>query len=168
MFLPKLLCVWNNNEYFCLGLTFAALQFCCHFGFTYMQWFWLASVCKTFWGIRLIFYYLIFLGNLTECQMQRESLKKHPKSKVPLGQFVPSCTKDGKFEPTQCHASTGHCWCVDERGSEVDGTRIRFKKPECKRSKLFLLWIFFINDTHPWEDCPVLWGIASVLWEYSI
>ena len=36
---------------------------------------------------------------------------------------VPECTEDGSFKPTQCHEGRGECWCVDEAGEELDGTR---------------------------------------------
>ncbi|KAK2143935.1 hypothetical protein NP493_4360g00001, partial [Ridgeia piscesae] len=40
-----------------------------------------------------------------------------------LGAYVPQCTDDGKYQKRQCHGSTGYCWCVNEDGAEVDGTR---------------------------------------------
>ena len=39
------------------------------------------------------------------------------------GQYIPSCTEEGEYEKEQCHGSTGHCWCVDETGKEIEGTR---------------------------------------------
>ena len=48
-----------------------------------------------------------------------------------LGQHIPTCNADGSYETVQCHASTGYCWCVDGRGQELDGTRLRFQKPNC-------------------------------------
>ena len=39
-----------------------------------------------------------------------------------LGCFIPQCTDDCEWEPMQCWSSTGYCWCVDEDGSEIDGT----------------------------------------------
>jgi len=42
-----------------------------------------------------------------------------------LGQYVPQCTNAGYYEPKQCHASTGYCWCADpDTGKELEGTRI--------------------------------------------
>jgi len=42
----------------------------------------------------------------------------------PFGLDRPECDGQGKFSPTQCHGSTGYCWCVDpETGAEVEGTR---------------------------------------------
>lgn len=35
-----------------------------------------------------------------------------------LGAYEPQCTDDGMFERTQCHASSGFCWCVDEHTGE--------------------------------------------------
>ncbi|MDG2165042.1 MAG: BPTI/Kunitz-type proteinase inhibitor domain-containing protein [Flavobacteriales bacterium] len=41
-----------------------------------------------------------------------------------IGEFVPQCEDDGSYSSTQCWASTGYCWCVDEYGVEIPGTSI--------------------------------------------
>ncbi|NWW82460.1 THYG protein, partial [Climacteris rufus] len=33
--------------------------------------------------------------------------------------YIPQCDGLGNWEPTQCYQSTGHCWCVDEKGRYV-------------------------------------------------
>ena len=38
------------------------------------------------------------------------------------GAFVPSCKDDGTYEEKQCDGSTGHCWCVDDNGKEIDAS----------------------------------------------
>lgn len=43
--------------------------------------------------------------------------------------FVPSCMPDGSFREVQCQG--GECWCVNPRGQEVDGTRVRGVRPRC-------------------------------------
>ncbi|KAL1259661.1 hypothetical protein QQF64_010238 [Cirrhinus molitorella] len=43
--------------------------------------------------------------------------------------FVPSCTDNGAYVPTQCQ-SGGQCWCVDADGKEVFGTR-QYGVPNC-------------------------------------
>ena len=40
-----------------------------------------------------------------------------------LGAFVPECKEDGSYKEKQCHGSTGHCWCVDQSGKEIDGSK---------------------------------------------
>lgn len=35
----------------------------------------------------------------------------------------PECKPDGKFEEVQCKSLTKQCWCVDESGSELTGSR---------------------------------------------
>jgi len=40
-----------------------------------------------------------------------------------LGFWRVKCEKDGSFKASQCHPSTGQCWCVDENGMEERGTR---------------------------------------------
>ena len=33
-----------------------------------------------------------------------------------IGGYCPKCTEDGNYESTQCHGSTGFCWCVESLG----------------------------------------------------
>ncbi|XP_037658919.1 thyroglobulin isoform X3 [Choloepus didactylus] len=47
----------------------------------------------------------------------------------PRGLFVPSCTAEGSYEDIQC--SAGECWCVDSRGKELPGSRVRGGRPRC-------------------------------------
>lgn len=64
----------------------------------------------------------------TRCQLEREHIlgragatdAQQPRL---LGMFVPQCDEYGHYEPTQCHHSTGYCWCVDRDGRELEGTR---------------------------------------------
>lgn len=44
--------------------------------------------------------------------------------------FSPECNEDASFKTVQCQTSTGYCWCVDNRGNEIWGTKIR-GKPNC-------------------------------------
>lgn len=41
------------------------------------------------------------------------------------GRFIPSCDEDGFYRKLQC--DRGECWCVDQNGGEVAGTRVRGK-----------------------------------------
>lgn len=41
-----------------------------------------------------------------------------------LGCYIPQCTEDCDWEPMQCWGSTGYCWCVDDYGTEIEGTSI--------------------------------------------
>ena len=42
---------------------------------------------------------------------------------VPPGAFIPRCNEEGYYKATQCHGSTGQCWCVDKYGNELAGSR---------------------------------------------
>lgn len=71
---------------------------------------------------------------LTLCQEQRQRLVAvGDGSRRLVGAFIPRCAEDGSYELLQCHASTGHCWCVDPaEGREVDGSRQQApNKPDC-------------------------------------
>jgi len=48
-----------------------------------------------------------------------------------LGAYLPACDLEGFFKPTQCHAATGTCWCVDKHGVEQIGSRAR-GQPDCE------------------------------------
>uniref|UniRef100_A0A670Y8G8 Thyroglobulin type-1 domain-containing protein n=1 Tax=Pseudonaja textilis TaxID=8673 RepID=A0A670Y8G8_PSETE len=43
--------------------------------------------------------------------------------------FVPDCTEDGNYKEIQC--KRGECWCVDLRGKEIPGSRVRGTNPRC-------------------------------------
>lgn len=63
-----------------------------------------------------------FQVNVTTCQRHRIralGLAESP----PLGTYVPSCNPDGSYNEVQCHAFTGICWCVNEKGHEILGTK---------------------------------------------
>ncbi|XP_077209029.1 thyroglobulin [Paroedura picta] len=38
--------------------------------------------------------------------------------------YVPQCDGLGNWEPVQCYDSSGHCWCVDERGHYLSGSLV--------------------------------------------
>lgn len=65
---------------------------------------------------------LLFKGDdvLTLCQKQQ---MKAIKNTTRLSRFIPTCKRDGRFEEIQCLRSSGECWCVDEQGKEINGSR---------------------------------------------
>ncbi len=59
---------------------------------------------------------------LTTCQ--RHLKQVNGKDGIPPpGRYVPQCTEAGEYETIQCYGSTGYCWCVNENGEEVEGSR---------------------------------------------
>lgn len=43
-----------------------------------------------------------------------------------IGEFCPQCDANGNFQPQQCWASTGYCWCVDiNSGAAIPNTSTR-------------------------------------------
>uniref|UniRef100_A0A8D0AXU5 Nidogen 2 n=1 Tax=Sander lucioperca TaxID=283035 RepID=A0A8D0AXU5_SANLU len=61
----------------------------------------------------------------SQCEQHRDRLQSGMEQGGPPspGAFIPQCDSDGRYQPLQCHGSTGHCWCVDFRGQERTGTR---------------------------------------------
>uniref|UniRef100_A0A3Q1HM38 Uncharacterized protein n=1 Tax=Anabas testudineus TaxID=64144 RepID=A0A3Q1HM38_ANATE len=60
----------------------------------------------------------------THCEHHRDKVHTTSPEGYPIvGAYVPQCDDDGQYTPQQCHGSTGHCWCVDSRGQEREGTR---------------------------------------------
>lgn len=68
------------------------------------------------------------------------------------GRFIPSCDEDGFYRKQQC--DRGECWCVNQNGGEVAGSRIR-GKPDCgecqKVSDADKKQIFWIESWMQWE-----------------
>ncbi|XP_014375969.1 nidogen-2 [Alligator sinensis] len=59
----------------------------------------------------------------TMCERWRQSLLDHYGGRPREDQYVPQCDTAGSFSPLQCHGNSGFCWCVDEHGREIHGTR---------------------------------------------
>ncbi|NWS63864.1 NID2 protein, partial [Chunga burmeisteri] len=59
----------------------------------------------------------------TMCERWRQSLLEHYGGSPRRDQYVPQCDAGGDFTPLQCHGDSGYCWCVDESGREIQGTR---------------------------------------------
>uniref|UniRef100_A0A4W3I6L6 Nidogen 2 n=1 Tax=Callorhinchus milii TaxID=7868 RepID=A0A4W3I6L6_CALMI len=62
----------------------------------------------------------------TACEYQRDKVNAEysPHGARPsVGFYAPECDEEGEFRPLQCHGSIGQCWCVNERGQEIPGSR---------------------------------------------
>ncbi|KAG7263131.1 hypothetical protein CRUP_014901 [Coryphaenoides rupestris] len=44
------------------------------------------------------------------CQTEKTNSLLQGRRKGLIGAFVPRCTEEGYFKPTQCHGSRGQCW----------------------------------------------------------
>lgn len=64
------------------------------------------------------------LGDVMELVLSSQDCEQ-----TPGGLFVPSCTAEGSYEDVQCFA--GECWCVDSRGKELPGLRVRGGRSRC-------------------------------------
>uniref|UniRef100_A0A8C2WUR9 Thyroglobulin type-1 domain-containing protein n=1 Tax=Cyclopterus lumpus TaxID=8103 RepID=A0A8C2WUR9_CYCLU len=72
----------------------------------------------------------------THCEHHRDGVQTTgPEGRPVVGAYVPQCEDNGQYLPLQCHGSTGHCWCVDDRGQERAGTRTPPGRPsvDCDR-----------------------------------
>ncbi|XP_023185227.1 nidogen-2 isoform X3 [Xiphophorus maculatus] len=66
------------------------------------------------------------------CERWRASLIEHYGGNPDPQQYLPQCEPDGEFSPVQCYGESTYCWCVDQEGREVDGTRSHDAvKPAC-------------------------------------
>ncbi|NWV63317.1 NID2 protein, partial [Malurus elegans] len=57
------------------------------------------------------------------CERWRQSLLEHYGGSPRGDQYVPQCDSGGDFTPLQCHGDSGYCWCVEQSGREIPGTR---------------------------------------------
>lgn len=75
----------------------------------------------------------MFVEQESKCQRVKKLAEKLAKSEFGgkgIEAFVPSCEKDGSYSRTQCVTSTAYCWCVNENGEEIPGTRAK-GTPNC-------------------------------------
>ena len=56
-----------------------------------------------------------------------EKLAKNEFGGTSFAAFIPSCEKDGSYSKAQCLPSSGVCWCVNENGEEIPGTKVKGK-----------------------------------------
>lgn len=62
----------------------------------------------------------LFIGDgLTLCQRMHQDALSSSEQDI----YVPQCSLEGSFVEVQCHGSSNECWCVDQQGSELNGTR---------------------------------------------
>ncbi|CAH2045911.1 unnamed protein product, partial [Iphiclides podalirius] len=69
----------------------------------------------------------------TACQ-QRRALALHTAAESgspPSWTWIPECKEDGTYERIQCRGSEKICWCVDDVGNEIAGTRSKNATPTC-------------------------------------
>lgn len=67
------------------------------------------------------------------CERWRQSLLEHYGGSPRGDQYVPQCDPSGDFTPLQCHGDSGYCWCVEQSGREIPGTRSEpGTTPPCK------------------------------------
>ncbi|XP_056145914.1 testican-1 [Lampris incognitus] len=68
------------------------------------------------------------------CQNEKSRIQIQGQWKSLIGAYIPRCTEEGYFKPTQCHGSTGQCWCVDKYGNEIAGSR-KQGNPNCEEDQ---------------------------------
>lgn len=64
---------------------------------------------------------------LTSCQLQRQRALQTGDTTL-----VPVCQDSGEYEQVQCDASRRQCWCVDQEGMEIYGTRQNGRSSKCE------------------------------------
>ncbi|XP_028275931.1 SPARC-related modular calcium-binding protein 1-like [Parambassis ranga] len=71
----------------------------------------------------------------TKCQLARaQGLEARARSShvsPAAAVFVPECSPEGHYLPTQCHNQTGYCWCSTADGIPVSGTTVIRLIPDC-------------------------------------
>uniref|UniRef100_A0A8C4ZHL5 SPARC (osteonectin), cwcv and kazal like domains proteoglycan 2 n=1 Tax=Gadus morhua TaxID=8049 RepID=A0A8C4ZHL5_GADMO len=71
---------------------------------------------------------LCFWREKPVCLAELERIQVQEGGKRKFGVFIPSCDEDGFFRKQQC--DRGECWCVDQHGGEIAGSRMH-GKPDC-------------------------------------
>ena len=77
------------------------------------------------------------IGQLQLSSCQREK-RRGDLSRKPY-RFVIKCKSSGEYESLQCWPTVGLCWCVNEKGKELLGSRMYFPwKPNCEQIGKFM------------------------------
>lgn len=74
----------------------------------------------------LLLLYLALSGEPSHCELLQNRANNNF-----IGSFSPECSAEGKFQTVQCWGAIGQCWCVDDDGRELEGTRTQGKQPDC-------------------------------------
>ncbi|XP_041941809.1 thyroglobulin [Alosa sapidissima] len=67
---------------------------------------------------------------LTSCQQHRQRVLQRGNDDT----LLPACSDSGEYQPVQCQPTTGQCWCVDQEGMEIYGTRQNGRPARCPGS----------------------------------
>ncbi|XP_028460033.1 testican-2 [Perca flavescens] len=89
---------------------------------------------------------LCFWREKPPCLTELERIQVLDGGKRKFGRFIPSCDEDGYYRKQQC--DRGECWCVDQNGVEVAGSRMR-GKPDCDNE---MAYSGDIGSGVGWED----------------
>ncbi|NWJ04173.1 TICN2 protein, partial [Crypturellus undulatus] len=76
---------------------------------------------------------LCFWREKPPCLRELEKIHVLEATKKKPGVFIPSCDEDGYYRRLQCEQGGGECWCVDQLGQELTGTR-GHGRPDCGKS----------------------------------
>ncbi len=90
-------------------------------------------------------YHLVLSGQLTKCEIRRFESIKILKESGPLAiSYIPRCELNGSFSLVQCWGDVVVCWCVDDEGQIISGTRTK-GTPQCKRGEILLPLLTDVN-----------------------
>ncbi|XP_077092914.1 testican-2 isoform X1 [Siphateles boraxobius] len=73
---------------------------------------------------------LCFWREKPQCLAELERIQVQEGAKKKPDAYIPSCDEDGFYRRLQCDKSRGECWCVDQHGGELMGSRIH-GNPDC-------------------------------------
>lgn len=75
-----------------------------------------------------VWLYVCFATGLTSCQMHRQRVLQRGDETG----LLPVCSNSGEYQAVQCQPAAGQCWCVDQEGMEIYGTRQNGRPARCK------------------------------------
>ena len=74
---------------------------------------------ETDWNHECLYVAFLTGHGLTLCQLLHEKAVTNSSEEI----YIPQCKRNGNFEDVQCHGLSKECWCVNQEGQEVTGTR---------------------------------------------
>uniref|UniRef100_A0A8C1XQE2 Nidogen 2a (osteonidogen) n=1 Tax=Cyprinus carpio TaxID=7962 RepID=A0A8C1XQE2_CYPCA len=97
----------------------------------------------------------------TVCERWRASLLQQYGGQPESHHYLPQCDSAGEFNPVQCYGDSSYCWCVDQNGREVPGTRSHDAVKPFPHEKTLVKWFNAWTSTFSYGQAEIFSAACS-------